>query len=414
MDPTSHATSKRPPKLRSACNECHAAKVRCSGEKTGCQRCSNLRLKCAFSISRIGKVPGKRSKANRVASMSTSSAPISTSSSSMSTPMMSPPLATTTRPSESSRAYSGRAPIPISTTSYPFAQDYAAGTLPLASEATYAHSPPGYPPNSNPEELTGLNNLCWSTELDQLSGPGLLSPDWEIDADDSIPLTSPPAAPTTTHQTLSSHEPISSNGYASPTEPFPSAQYTMYLQLLHSIDHTIQFSHQCRSSPGSGSEGMPSSTLDSILVASQRYLTTLLQITDTPVFTHTYNEEHLLVSVALERMIDLFGLGYTEFQHRVGVYGSMGVSCLTPVDWWARNGGLEVDVVDRVAAARGVFVDEVKRARLCLGRLMEAMGCLAGSRVAGRHEGLCEEMKRRLDALVEDLEDQSGRGGRLG
>ncbi|KAL5051993.1 hypothetical protein BDW71DRAFT_213026 [Aspergillus fruticulosus] len=410
MDSPTYINSKRPPKLRSACNECHAAKVRCSGEKTGCQRCSNLRLKCAFSISRIGKVPGKRSKANRAtATASTSSsASISTSSSSLSTPIMSPPLLMTSQSYESPRAYDGRNPIPIPA-SYPFTQDYATG-LPLANETSCAHSSPGYLTQSQPEDLSSVNNLCWTTELDQLGGPGLLSPDWEIDAEESLlPVASQPPNSISTYSDVVSDGRNTSEAYASPAESIPPGQYSVYLHLLQSIDHTIRFANQCRS------PGEHISTLDSVLTATQRYLTTLLQITESPGFTHTYNEEHLLFSVALDKMIYLFSLGYADLGRQMEAYEGMGISFAEPVKGWVRYSAFEMDVVEHVSYCRKVFVEEVKRAGLCLDRLMEAMGYPAmpgsGSSFPGRHEGLCEEMKRRLDGLLDGLKGDLGTHG---
>ncbi|KAF7908017.1 uncharacterized protein EAE98_012455 [Botrytis deweyae] len=55
---------QKPPKLRHACNECHAAKVRCSGERTGCRRCVYNQQKCTYSISMVGKVQGHRRRAS--------------------------------------------------------------------------------------------------------------------------------------------------------------------------------------------------------------------------------------------------------------------------------------------------------------------------------------------------------------
>jgi hypothetical protein len=190
----------------------------------------------------------------------------------------------------------------------------------------------------------------------------------------------------------------------------------MYLDLLHSIDHTtIQVSVQCRSP---GNEAMQTSTLDTILAASQRYLTTLLQITDSPAFVQTYNEDHLLYSVALDKIIYLFSLGFADFRHRIEVYEGMGIKYAGSVDRWARFGAYEVDFTEQMTLCRRVFVEEVKRARVGLGRLMEAMGYvsmdISVSSSPGRHEGLCEEMKRRLDRLMDDLEaEQSLHGVRL-
>ncbi|KAF7877457.1 hypothetical protein EAF04_001134 [Stromatinia cepivora] len=51
---------QKPPKLRHACNECHASKVRCSGERTGCRRCVSNQQICTYSVSMVGKVQGHR------------------------------------------------------------------------------------------------------------------------------------------------------------------------------------------------------------------------------------------------------------------------------------------------------------------------------------------------------------------
>ncbi|KAI1653956.1 hypothetical protein F4813DRAFT_372600 [Daldinia decipiens] len=51
-----------PVKLRSACNQCCAAKVKCSGEKSGCERCRNTGAQCIYLESKVGKVPGIRAK----------------------------------------------------------------------------------------------------------------------------------------------------------------------------------------------------------------------------------------------------------------------------------------------------------------------------------------------------------------
>ncbi|KAF2179232.1 hypothetical protein K469DRAFT_716502 [Zopfia rhizophila CBS 207.26] len=61
----SATTHSRPIKLRTACNQCCSAKVKCSGERTGCERCQNLGTQCIYAESRVGKVPGIRAKKKR-------------------------------------------------------------------------------------------------------------------------------------------------------------------------------------------------------------------------------------------------------------------------------------------------------------------------------------------------------------
>ncbi|CAI7585694.1 unnamed protein product [Penicillium discolor] len=52
--------TRQPLRLRSACTECYAAKVRCSGEKYGCDRCRRNGLSCEYHISMVGRAPKKQ------------------------------------------------------------------------------------------------------------------------------------------------------------------------------------------------------------------------------------------------------------------------------------------------------------------------------------------------------------------
>ncbi|KAI1122640.1 hypothetical protein F5Y10DRAFT_270885 [Nemania abortiva] len=62
MPPTPSTASSRGVKLRNACNNCCAAKVKCSGEKAGCERCRNAEAACIYAESMVGRVPGVRAK----------------------------------------------------------------------------------------------------------------------------------------------------------------------------------------------------------------------------------------------------------------------------------------------------------------------------------------------------------------
>ncbi|KAI0404160.1 hypothetical protein F4802DRAFT_255776 [Xylaria palmicola] len=52
----------KPTRLRNACNGCCTAKVKCSGERSGCARCRGTGISCLYLESRAGKVPGIRAK----------------------------------------------------------------------------------------------------------------------------------------------------------------------------------------------------------------------------------------------------------------------------------------------------------------------------------------------------------------
>lgn len=62
----SPAKEKSKPQLttRTACDGCHAAKIRCSGGVV-CEHCQTLEIMCIYSNpKRVGRPPGSRNKAN--------------------------------------------------------------------------------------------------------------------------------------------------------------------------------------------------------------------------------------------------------------------------------------------------------------------------------------------------------------
>ncbi|KAL3422113.1 cytochrome P450 oxidoreductase GliC [Phlyctema vagabunda] len=60
---TRHQTEwiAKPPRMRQACNQCHSAKIRCSGDRIGCSRCLSSGLTCEYAVSMVGRM----SKSNR-------------------------------------------------------------------------------------------------------------------------------------------------------------------------------------------------------------------------------------------------------------------------------------------------------------------------------------------------------------
>ncbi|KAL4745001.1 hypothetical protein BDW72DRAFT_187509 [Aspergillus terricola var. indicus] len=48
------------PRLRTACTECHASKVKCSGERSGCTRCLSQGIECRYEISMVGRCTKRR------------------------------------------------------------------------------------------------------------------------------------------------------------------------------------------------------------------------------------------------------------------------------------------------------------------------------------------------------------------
>ncbi|KAJ5266582.1 hypothetical protein N7478_009390 [Penicillium angulare] len=53
-------SARKPLRLRAACNQCYAAKLRCSGEKEGCDRCRRNGLSCEYQVSMVGRASKKR------------------------------------------------------------------------------------------------------------------------------------------------------------------------------------------------------------------------------------------------------------------------------------------------------------------------------------------------------------------
>jgi Fungal Zn(2)-Cys(6) binuclear cluster domain len=70
----SAASTRKPTRLRAACNECHAVKLRCSGERSGCQRCAANGLTCVYEVSMVGRAP-KTKKRRRIDEGPTNNSP---------------------------------------------------------------------------------------------------------------------------------------------------------------------------------------------------------------------------------------------------------------------------------------------------------------------------------------------------
>lgn len=169
---------------------------------------------------------------------------------------------------------------------------------------------------------------------------------------------------------------------------------TTYLRLLNEIEQTFTTDPQ-------NSNHKILHTIDGVLAANQRYLTMLLHQTERPSFDRIYDDAHLLFTVALSKVITLFNFGYADFTMRMETPDSLGCG-----DRLIRFGVFEIDFVEQKAICRSIFLRELKRARLCLSRLLVALGKDGVSSVGnnGLIECLCEEMRRRVDHLVSVLE----------
>ena len=62
-------------KVRSTCNACQQAKIRCSHEKPSCRRCQKHKIECIYSVSRRLGRPAKK-KDQKVASETRSQSPV--------------------------------------------------------------------------------------------------------------------------------------------------------------------------------------------------------------------------------------------------------------------------------------------------------------------------------------------------
>lgn len=224
------------------------------------------------------------------------------------------------------------------------------------------------------------------TSITSIRAP-ITPPEFNI-LDDAVPSTGPPSI-----------------------RPLELLSCSTYLQLLHDIEQTT--------APGQ------THTVDSVLAANQRYLSTLLRMTETPGFECNY-DTHMLFTVALSKIIGLFTTGYRDFMLRIegpepytsnyvnhhsaaNVHNSNINNNMCgnhPVDRLIRFGVFEIDLIEQKAICRTLLLRELKRARLCLIRLVNVLERenVPSGGGAGRHEGLCEEMSRRLDLLIGYLE----------
>lgn len=255
-------------------------------------------------------------------------------------------------------------------------------------------------------------NFCWTSDLEPLSANGLptpglemsasrgslsldrrLSHDWEVDTNvaNGSCNTSRSCA-TSTRQPATPPEYLADEGIypVGPLENMgPETSYTVYLQLLHNIEQTLLMGRQ---------RTKENHTLDAVLAANQQYLTTLLQLTESLGFEHMY-DGHLLFTFALSKIITLFSFGYRDYTLRSEAHQSMGCA-----ERLIRFGVFEIDFIEQKAICEGIFLRELKRAGVCLSRLMDALCREKFPYVHGRHERLCEEMKQHLDQLTSALE----------
>ncbi|KAE8376883.1 hypothetical protein BDV26DRAFT_224726 [Aspergillus bertholletiae] len=421
--------SKRPPKLRAACNECHAAKVRCSGEKTGCQRCANLGLDCIFSISRIGKVPGKRSKANRAAAAAAAAITAPPSSTSLSrlettneTIPSFPSFSHTAKDESGSGVTSSARHVPTTFAVDPIipplmAHDYSSG-MPFYSGSSCAPDSLSLadtlPASTHTIDLSlqEPGSFCWTSDLEALGVNGLptpgleipasrgslsldrrLSHDWEVGTNVANGSCDPSRSCTT-----SIRQPATPPEYVTDEGIYPVSarenmglemSYTVYLQLLHNIEQTLLMGRQ---------RTKENHTLDAVLAANQQYLTTLLHLSESLGCEQMY-DSHLLFTVALSKIITLFNFGYRDFTLRSEAHQSMGCA-----ERLIRFGVFEIDFIEQKAICESILLRELKRAGVCLSRLMDALCWEKFPYAHGRHERLCEEMKQHLNQLTRALE----------
>ena len=62
-------------KVRSTCNACQQAKIRCSHEKPSCRRCQKHKIECIYSVSRRLGRPAKK-KDQKIGSETQSQSPV--------------------------------------------------------------------------------------------------------------------------------------------------------------------------------------------------------------------------------------------------------------------------------------------------------------------------------------------------
>lgn len=173
----------------------------------------------------------------------------------------------------------------------------------------------------------------------------------------------------------------------------PESICTLYLHLIQEIERTIQIGQLSKSGH----------TVDSVLAANQRFLTTLLQITANPNFGQVY-DDHLLFFVAFNKIINLFGFGYQDFIMRLDAHESVGCS-----DRLIRFGVFEIDFIEQKIICRSILMRELKRASTCLSRMVDALGKVDPRCGMGRHENLCREMDLRVEQLMCALEETLAR-----
>ncbi|KAL5355988.1 hypothetical protein BJX96DRAFT_91634 [Aspergillus floccosus] len=186
-----------------------------------------------------------------------------------------------------------------------------------------------------------------------------------------------------------------------PAATAPEDSCAAYLTLLHDIEQSLTNTAP-PTSLGARVLPNPTQTVDSVLAINQRHLTTLLRLAEHPRFETALDDAHLICTVTLSKILTLFHLGYADFTMRLDAHDALGCT-----DRLIRFGVFELNFLEQSAICRSLFLRELKRAQLCLGRLVAVWGRKSAEGYAvGRLEGLLEEMQRRIDFLVAALESE--------
>lgn len=162
---------------------------------------------------------------------------------------------------------------------------------------------------------------------------------------------------------------------------------TQLLQLISNIERCLARSRLS-----------DASSVDVILAANQRFLSELQQLQNTPSVTRTYSLL-MLISLALGKSVNLFVVGHQDFVVRLQERAEVGAG-----EKLIRFGVFEIDPVEQRAICQTIFLREIKRARLCLGKLITALensGCSTTG--VGRQEEFHHEMEKRLSQMAASL-----------
>ncbi|KAF2790530.1 hypothetical protein K505DRAFT_340342 [Melanomma pulvis-pyrius CBS 109.77] len=364
----SRRNADKPPKLRSSCDICANAKVKCDRERPVCQRCINSGMRCNYSVSRrMGKPPRKDANGNPMPKKSDAKAAERRSST----------LSTPERDSINSTAQlddqlSAGVPDALSDVTFEHSLlnfDHAGTTLPW-HDLNFMSDPNNFA--SNDSFLSSSTLLALENSVNFMDSWGGL--------DHGNTLTR--VASSSSEAFTGSDTDLKSFAYPSEQSPSPSPTIPKQPHPHHPghgrkesctnlASTTLQSLHLpqnfCQSNPTSAPNGLtPAASIDQVLATNRRAITTFNQLLQCPCSSNSGLV--LALSLIILKVLSCYSAIGRSSSSRAAAHGSVSSGSNTPwedkemvLDIPISMGQYQIDAEDEMHLKLQLVINELRK-----------------------------------------------------